>query len=138
MKTVLCPESLRQMGKTCLPWCVLQIVFFLQLLFVDPTVMTWHASDGGLKKDEGGHASVSFSPNGKLVASGGNNCTHAELWTANNRDPNGLAVHGCKEDEEGNSTACAILVAFATNGQTLASGGTNDKGKDSCIFLWDV
>jgi WD40 repeat protein len=108
---------------------------------VDSSIKIWRASDGSLKNDLKGsqHASVSFSSNGKLVASGGHDGT-VRLWTMNDLDPNCLAVcpsvHRSEEDEdedEDDIIAQVNSVAFTPNGQTLASGGD-----DGTIFLWDT
>ncbi len=57
---------------------------FLAAVVDCATSKIWRASDGSLERGVGGRhsASVSFySPNGKLVAIGGNHCTDVELWT---------------------------------------------------------
>jgi hypothetical protein len=63
---------------------------------VDSNVKIWRASDGSLQTVLGGppgttNRSVSFSPNGKLVACG-NDDGIVRLWTMKDRDDNWLAV----------------------------------------------
>jgi WD40 repeat protein len=105
---------------------------------VGSTVKIWRASDGSLEKAVTGCrrvSSISFSPNGKLVASGDHDGDGIEvrIRTADGRN---VAVHAFEKDEEGNSTACVTSIAFAPNGQTLASGGHGDEC--GFIFLWDT
>jgi WD40 repeat protein len=102
---------------------------------VDSTVKMWRASDGSLEKDLGGwglDSSISFSPNGKLVAS-----FEDDVVRIRNTDNGEVAVHSFEEDEEDNSIACADSVAFAPDGQTLASGGTHGN-VHGFIFMWDA
>ena len=109
----------------------------------EDTVSIWRVSDGSLvnsvKSQHNGSATL--SPNGKLVATG---CEGgpgvALLWSINDGAANILAgcpyVH-CNEDdnddEDNDEPEGIISLAFATNGQTLATGG-----EDGNIFLWDT
>jgi WD40 repeat protein len=107
-------------------------------------VKTWRASGDGslLEMDPRGrqHASVDFSPNGKLVASDDYNKDGiVRLWTVN--DPRGTNclvaspyAHRYEKDEDGEEVPARVnSVAFTNDGQNLASGGN-----DGILFLWDT
>jgi WD40 repeat protein len=112
---------------------------------VDCNVKMWRGSDGSPEMDTRGSqyaASISFSANGKLVASGGvhEDAGTVRLCTVNDRDANCLEVFTFvhrsaeeDEDEEDLTAARVNSVAFTSNGQSLASGC--DAGN---IFLWDT
>jgi WD40 repeat protein len=108
----------------------------------DRVVKIWRASDLSLVQGIRDHniRDTSFSPNGNLLASGGDfGSGNVRLWNMNDRDADCFAVSphvhlfdGAEEEEDG-FPVCVRSVAFTTNGQSLASGG-----EDGNIFLWDT
>jgi WD40 repeat protein len=137
------PSSIIDTNEQCAKSLVCSPTGFFLTAVVGFDVKTWRTSDGSLEMDPMGHqhhAAVSFSPNGKLVASGDDyNVDGAvRLWTWNDRDATCLAVsphaHRYEEDEDGEELPARVnSVAFTTDGQNLASGGNDGK-----IFLWDT
>jgi WD40 repeat protein len=110
------------------------------------TVKIWRVSDGSLETVLGESQGIfyrsacSFSPNGKLLACGGDDGI-VRLWNVKDRDDNCFAVsphvHRLEEggdvDDDDPIMASVDSIAFTPNGQNLASGG-----QDGNIFLWDT
>lgn len=101
--------------------------------FKDPTIRLWHVPTGEKRFTLTGHAknrnsghtsdvySVAFSPDGKLLASGG--IDDLRLWNPTT----GRALVTLTANRSSVS-----VVAFSLDGRTLASGESGG------IFLWDV
>ena len=85
----------------------------------------WDATTGDLKKTLTGHdesvSSLSFSPDGSLLASGSHDGT-VRLWDAMTGEPQRKLTH-----------QTVSSVAFSPDGRLLASGSL-----DGNIYLWDV
>ncbi|GAA3039248.1 WD40 repeat domain-containing serine/threonine protein kinase [Streptosporangium longisporum] len=84
----------------------------------------------------GGHTetvnAVTFSPDGKTLASGGGDGS-VILWNAETRKPIGKPLTG--------HTRAVESVAFSPDGKTLAAGGSNAQGTDSgdhTVVVWDA
>jgi WD40 repeat protein len=77
-----------------------------------------------LKGHTGGVTRVVFSPNGRILASTGEDGT-VRLWDVATRKPRGAPLRG----HEKNVTA----LAFSHDGRLLATGGS-----DQQVLLWDV
>jgi WD40 repeat protein len=136
MKAVLHPAQLRRIRGFNIPWLTRRTGIFLASLNCYKVKM-WRASDGSLEQELGGShfvSSISFSPNGKLMALGCRDNGGVRLRTMNNKC---VAVHNFEEDVAGDSTASFQPVAFSPNGQTVAAGG-EVLFEGDCILLWDI
>jgi WD40 repeat protein len=94
---------------------------------MDSTIRIWRASDGGLVRVITGHTSgvltVAFSPDGSLVASGGNDQT-VRLWRVSDGRLMGTLV---------GHTSWINSVAFSSDGTLIVSASG-----DAEIRLWSV
>ena len=85
-----------------------------------------------LKEYPHGVSSVSFSPDGQIIVSGGYDTIR--LWNVST----GTIIKTLSEDKsfEGGRRSSVYNVSFSPDGKTLASCGWKDK--DAIIRLWDV
>jgi sugar lactone lactonase YvrE len=92
-----------------------------------PKVRVWEVSSGKeifTAWDEGHANAVAFSPDGKLLAAGGEHFGMVQIWDLGTKK----LVHALRAD-----THAVFCLAFSSDGNTLASGGT-----EPAIKFWDV
>jgi hypothetical protein len=84
-----------------------------------------------LKGHDHGARALAFSPDGKLLVSGGNCDCSIRLWNVASGKNTAILKHSTRKEDE--KTLSVTAVAFGSDGKILASGGT-----DKIIQLWDV
>lgn len=77
-------------------------------------------------------ATVAFSPDGKMLASGGGRNT-IQLWDAMSHGPVGEPLTGHRVDSPARSLNTVTAVAYSPDGRILASAG-----HDPTVLLWDT
>ena len=90
----------------------------------DKTITLWDVASGRKLRTLTGQASVAFSPDGKVLASGSGDDKTIMLWDV----ASGRELRTLEHTDDVNS------VAFSPDGKVLASGS----GDDKTIKLWDV
>ena len=100
------------------------------------SIILWDLSTGKElrrlgRRAVGGH--MAFSPDGKLLASGGCEDATVHVWNVQTGEELQVLVRHHQVDMNGRSDGYAGGVAFSPDGKTLAT-----TGGDSMIRLWDV
>jgi WD40 repeat protein len=97
--------------------------------YIDGSLRLWDAETGAaigksIKNDQGGIFPLAFSPDGRQLASGGDNGT-VRLWDVKS----GAGIGSPLKGHEGS----VMSVAFSPDGRLIASAGA-----DGTLRLWDV